>query len=71
MAQLIKPNQVKLITEKGECNLHITLDLNINLNTGKLEINAKENYVKEEKEDVSWEIPEFKPTKKIQFGKKE
>lgn len=65
---------IKVITKEGEATVHITLELNINLNTSGLSVSVgqnggKEEEVKEEKEKTQWAIPEFGPTKKIEFGK--
>ena len=43
MAQLIKPGSVKVITENGEVKVSITLDLNINLNSGNIQVSAQSN----------------------------
>lgn len=72
MVRIIQP--VKVTTKEGEATVHITLELNINLNTGGLSMSAgqnggKEEEVKEEKEKTQWAIPEFIPSKKIEFGK--
>lgn len=69
MGNLIKST---VLTQNGECTLHITLDLNINLNSGDVSISTRKN-VKENQEDtnVKREIPDFTPTtERIKFGKK-
>lgn len=75
MGELIKPTQVHVITREGEVKLNITIDLNINLNTGNIDVrqsNALEKKV--EKEDESektlWAIPNFTKQEKVKFGKK-
>ena len=76
MAQLIKPQNVKVVTKDGEILISLKLDININLNqTGVLSI--EDNSIvkqvstkpKNDEDDVAWAIPDFKPTEKIKFGK--
>ena len=76
MAQLIKPQNVKVVTKDGEILISLQLDININLNqTGVLSI--EDNSIvkqvstkpKNDEDDVAWSIPDFKPTEKIKFGK--
>jgi hypothetical protein len=76
MAQLIKPQNVKVVTKDGEILISLQLDININLNqTGVLSI--EDNSIvkqvstkpKNDEDDVAWAIPDFKPTEKIKFGK--
>lgn len=66
MASLTGPTQVNVVTKEGECKLHIVIDLNINLNTNKVEINSKQI---DEEEQPEWAIPSFKAAEKIKFGK--
>ena len=72
MANLIKPGEVKLVTKNNEVFVNISLELNIKLdgNITSLGIDAKasqpNNKIEEEK--VSWEIPDFSPSK-IDFGR--
>jgi hypothetical protein len=71
MANLIKPGEVKLVTKNNEVFVNISLELNIKLdgNITSLGIDAKAskpNKIEEEK--VSWEIPDFSPSK-IDFGR--
>lgn len=77
MVQLLRPGQVKVETKEGEVELHITLDLNINLQTGDLKISAKnekniESSLSKEEETeeemVKFEIPKFQSKEKIKFG---
>ena len=78
MAQLIKANDVKVITKDGECKLSISIDLNVNLNTSGITVGVQNAKVdqnvnqinKEEKESTMWEIPDFTPMPKVNFGKK-
>jgi len=75
MVRISQP--IKVVTAQGEATVHITLELNINLNTGGLSISASQGKeheeikeeIKEEKEKTQWVIPEFSKTKKIEFGK--
>jgi len=76
LAQLIKTGDLRVITKEGECKLSISIDLNINLNTLGVSVNAQannQNVVQEEekkKDDVAWQIPDFSPVQKLNFGKK-
>jgi hypothetical protein len=76
MAQLIKPQNVKVVTKDGEILISLQLDININLNqTDVLSVgdNSTVKQVstkpKNDDDDVAWAIPDFKPTEKIKFGK--
>lgn len=72
MVQLLRPGQVKVETQNGEVELHITLDLNINLQTGDLQVLATKKKpldLDEEKEEpVKFEIPKFASKEKVKFG---
>jgi len=77
MAQLIKPGSVKVITENGEVKVSITLDLNINLNSGNIQVSAQSNTTEQQikqnvsnkKESDDWLIPDFGASPKLNFGK--
>lgn len=74
MPQLIKPNDLKISTKEGEVKISITLDLNINLNDNKIQINNLginniDQKSSQAEEKVKWEIPDFSPGEKINFGK--
>lgn len=78
MANLIRPNSVKVVTQDGEVQVTIALELTINLNANGLDVSANSqdtNYVsavKKPKDDkVEWEIPDFGAFPKVDFGKKE
>lgn len=76
MPQLIRPQEVKVITKDGEIQVSLVIDLNINLSGGVeiASITAQEKKdVKspQKSEDTHWAIPDFGPAPKIQFGKKE
>jgi hypothetical protein len=73
MAHMSIPTTV-VETQKGECNIHITLDLNINLAGGVVgieSVKATPKKIEKEEEDVKWAIPEFDSGIKVNFGKKE
>lgn len=70
MGELIKPSRVSIITKEGEYQLHIIVDLNINLNTGDLKAD-KPNREQEDDDKTIWAIPTFKSQDKVKFGKKE
>jgi hypothetical protein len=72
MPELITPTKVTVITKDGECQIHITLDINVNLNgiSGVSSPQIKDK-IKEEEEKTIWAIPEFKAQEKVKFGKKE
>ncbi len=57
----------EIVTKEGECKIHVTLDLNINLTSSGVEVNGKP--VKEE-DKVEWAVPEFSSGQKVKFGKK-
>ena len=74
MPELIRPTKVNVVTKEGECQLNITIDLNINLNTGVVDINStkadKIEKEQEEEDKTIWAIPNFKSGDKVRFGKK-
>lgn len=75
MAQLLKPQNVKVVTKDGELIISLQLDININLNqSGTFDVNTFGSAVpaevkKKTDDDVKWEIPDFNTTEKIKFGK--
>jgi hypothetical protein len=81
MPNLIRPGSTKVVTQDGEVQISIVLDLNVNLNSDGLHISAKaaqtsseEVKNKSDDEDVNWAIPDFSSSKKgnkFKFGKKE
>lgn len=79
MAQLIRPGSVKVITQDGEVQVTIALELTINLNTDGLQLSAqsrpesieKPKEIKKKFDDVMMEIPDFAPAPKVDFGKKQ
>ena len=80
LAQIIKPSAVKILSKEGEVQVSITLELNNNLNTDNIKINAqsfvedsheKEKKTKFEEDKVEWAIPDFGFSQKIEFGKQE
>lgn len=69
MAQQIKLQNVNVVSKDGECNLNISLELNINLTTDQ--IYAQNTNIKDEgKSDdkVDWMIPDF-TCEKVKLGK--
>jgi len=73
MGDLIRPTKVHVITKEGECKLNITIDLNINLNTGTVDFqSAKATKIEQPEEDEKtlWAIPTFKSEDKVKFGKR-
>lgn len=79
MAQLIKPNSVKIITQDGEVKVTIALELTINLNSDGIKVSATAETQKNEpfipknktEDKTLWEIPDFGIAPKVGFGKKE
>lgn len=76
MAQLIKPGSVKVLTNDGEVQVSISLDLTINLNTDGIKVAAqatdalKKNNESSIPDGGDWLIPDFDASPKIDFGKK-
>ena len=77
MAQLIKVQ--KIVTKDGECNINITLDLNIKLDSDGLSVSAvgsgdknRQRAILEDDDQVDWAaaVPDFtnKPEKKKKKG---
>ncbi len=78
MPQLIKPKEVKIVTQDGEVQVSISLELTINLNTDGLNVTTQkaEAIVKKDKEPIvpdsnDWLIPDFNESPKLDFGKRE
>jgi hypothetical protein len=77
MVQIIKPGTTKVITKDGECEITISIELNINLNQSGITVSAQsvQAEAKEIKQEVkepestNWAIPDFSNLKKVQFGK--
>lgn len=74
MPQLIKPGSVKILSQDGEVQVTIALELTINLNTDGVKVSAqaienKKEMLKEEKDE--WMIPDFGASPKLDFGKRE
>jgi hypothetical protein len=77
MVRLLKKKDVQVVTKNGECEVHITLDLNISLNADGLQIGASaggsgsSNKDKDEDEDFEWAVPDFGlESTQVDFGKK-
>jgi len=78
LPQLIKPGNVKVVTNDGEVQVTIALELTINLNSDGLVVNARQQEEQEAApaknkagDKTLWEIPDFGPIPKVDFGKKE
>jgi hypothetical protein len=76
MPQLIRPNDVRVVTKDGEVKISISLDLNINLNQSNMEVKMDDFSLSEKKSNSSsiedktiWQIPDFSSSEKIDFGK--
>jgi len=75
MADRIKPNKVNIqsTTKDGECKINICLDLNININSGEVVVNAQniapKTTPKEENKDSIYMIPDFGSSQMMDFGK--
>jgi hypothetical protein len=74
MANLIKPGDIKVVTKNNELFVNISLELNIKLdgNVTNLNLNSdfgSQSIPKKEEEKINWEIPDFTPSNKINFGK--
>lgn len=67
MVELIRP-QMKVVTKDGECQIHITLDLNININGTNVKVEENKKLV--EQDETEWAIPTFDSGEKVKFGKK-
>jgi hypothetical protein len=63
MPQLINAQQV--VVKDGELIVHLTLDMNININSSdNVSVSTKAA-----NENPEWEVPTFKSTPKVKFGK--
>lgn len=76
MGDLLRPARVHVISKEGECQVNITIDLNINLSAEGLSIQAtkerkeEKEVEKDEEEKTIWAIPNFTQKDKVKFGKK-
>ena len=70
MANVSIPTTV-VETKNGECKVHITLELNINLNGNVATVESVKNLTPVKEDKVEWVIPEFDSRIKLDFGKKE
>lgn len=68
MAQVIKPNQVKILTQDGEVKVSITLELNINLNTDQIKIAGTASQEHKIEKEADYLVPDF-TSQIIEFGK--
>jgi len=79
LAQLLRTSPVKVVSSEGEVQVTITLELNINLNSEGITVGARpsveaspeEALVAKKEDKTLWEIPDFVPIPKVNFGKKE
>jgi hypothetical protein len=79
MPQLIKPGNVKIMTNNGEIQVSISLELNVNLNTDGMQLvsaGAQVTNISEPKKEekikepsMNWAIPDFDNAPQINFGK--
>ena len=73
MFRLLKKKDVQVVTKNGECEVHITLDLNVSLNADGLQIGASDggSGAPTEDEDFEWAVPDFGlDSPQVDFGKK-
>ena len=80
MANLLKPNTVKVVAKDGELHVTISLELSINLNSDNLKLSNAPSAVVPEvavtkktivgDDNPAWEIPDFASMPKVEFGKK-
>ena len=74
MVRLLKKKDVQVVTKNGECEVHITLDLNVSLNADGLQVGVSANQSKSSSdpdEDFEWAVPDFNPddSQQVDFGK--
>ena len=70
MPELIRPSKVSILTKDGECEIHLTIDININMNAVGETKSISSPALQEEDEKTIWAIPSFKSQDKIKFGNK-
>lgn len=77
MAAYINHDNIKVVTKNGEIKIHLSIDLNVNMNGefnnfNNTKKNCESTILKAEEEKTIWEIPDFSPVKnKVNFGKQE
>lgn len=75
MPQLIKPGSVKILTQDGEVQVTIALELTINLNTDGVKVAAETAVGKKQDKSIpeggDWLVPDFTSSPKLDFGKRE
>ena len=73
MVRLLKKKDVQVVTKNGECEVHITLDLNISLNADGLQLGVSAGQSKSSSdpdEDFEWAVPDFNTdSQQVDFGK--
>lgn len=70
MGSLIKPGEIKIVTQNNELLVSIALELNIKLDGNITNLNVSSEVPdNSNNEKVSWAIPDFTSSNKINFGK--
>ena len=69
MGSRTRHNQVQIITREGEVKIKLEIDININTQDVTVRAEAQGGPKLEEVDENVWTIPDFKKSKKIQFGK--
>jgi hypothetical protein len=73
MPNLIKQGEARVVTKNGEVFVNIALELNIKLDGSNIQVSSGSGTSvgssANNNEKVNWEIPDFEPSNKIQFGK--
>jgi hypothetical protein len=73
MGYRTKREEVQIITRQGEVKIKLEIDINVNAG-GAITVHAEAKPTDggqplEEVEENVWEIPDFGPTEKLEFGK--
>ena len=69
MVQLLKGKpKVTVVTKDGECDVNITLDLNLNITTNDIKVSVDGKGKIAQKEDEPFMVPDFEAGGKIKFG---
>jgi len=69
MPNLIKQGEARVITKNGEVFVNIALELNIKLDGSNIQMSSGAGSIAKQEDKINWEIPDFEPSNKIQFGK--
>jgi hypothetical protein len=71
MPKLIRPGEVRVVTQDGEVHVHVTIDLNLTLHTdGRVAVAATASAAEPEKAESPWLLPDLDALPKVAFGKK-